>query len=58
MLSYFSLPHLALFWYMKPWALGEIYFNDTVKISIFAIERVVLCGILSPTLYSEIDLLS
>ena len=43
---------------MKPWTLAVIYFKDTAKISIFAVERVVLCGILSPTLYSEIDLLS
>ena len=43
---------------MKPWTLAEVYFIDTGKISIFAVERVVLCGILYPILYSEIDLLS
>lgn len=54
----FQLLHLAPFWYMKPWTLAEVYFIDNGKISIFAIERVVLCGILYPTLYLEIDLLS
>ena len=58
MLSYFHLLHLALFWYIKPCTLAVINFKDTAKISIFAVERVVLCGILYPTLYSEIDLLS
>ena len=43
---------------MKPWTLAVINFKETGKISIFAVERVVLCGILYPTLYSEIDLLS
>ena len=43
---------------MNPWTLVVIYFKVTGKISIFAVERVVLCGILYPILYSEIDLLS
>lgn len=44
--------------FMKPWTLVQINFKDTAKISIFAIELLVLCGILYPILYSEIDLLS